>query len=50
MLKQMRRVFDRYPHISRTVYLVDEEFIGRDSDAGSRALEVARVVHEAGFR
>ena len=50
MLEQMRRVFDRYPHISRTVYLVDEEFIGRDSDAGSRALEVARVVHEAGFR
>jgi radical SAM superfamily enzyme YgiQ (UPF0313 family) len=50
MLAQMRRVFDRYPHVSRTVYLVDEEFIGRDHDAADRALEVARVVHEAGFR
>jgi radical SAM superfamily enzyme YgiQ (UPF0313 family) len=50
MLAEMRRVFDRYPHVSRTVYLVDEEFIGRDHDAAGRALEVARVVHEAGFR
>jgi hypothetical protein len=50
MLEQMRHVFDRYPDISRTVYLVDEEFIGRDTDGGGRALEVARVVHEAGFR
>lgn len=50
MLAEMRRVFDRYPHISRTVYLVDEEFIGRDHDAAGRALEVAQVVHEAGFR
>lgn len=50
MLGQMRRVFDRYPETSRTVYLVDEEFIGRDTEAGSRALEVARVVYEAGFR
>jgi len=50
ILEQMRHVFDRYPDISRTVYLVDEEFIGRDTDAGGRALEVARVVHEAGFR
>jgi hypothetical protein len=46
----MRRVFDRYPQVSRTIYLVDEEFIGRDTDAGSRALNVARVVHDAGFR
>ena len=30
MLAQMRHVLDRYPHVSRTVYLVDEEFIGRD--------------------
>jgi hypothetical protein len=49
MLAQMRHVFDCYPGISRTVYLVDEEFIGRDDDAAGRALEVARVVHEAGF-
>jgi hypothetical protein len=45
----MGAVFDRYPHVSRTVYLVDEEFIGRDTDAAGRALRVARVVHEAGF-
>jgi radical SAM superfamily enzyme YgiQ (UPF0313 family) len=50
MLAEMQRVFDRYPQVSRTVYLVDEEFIGRDTDAGGRALEVARVVHGAGFR
>lgn len=50
MLAEMRAVFDRYPHISRTVYLVDEEFIGRGADAAGRALEIARVVHEAGFR
>ncbi len=49
MLAEMRRVFDRYPQVSRTVYLVDEEFIGRDTGAAGRALEVARVVHEAGF-
>lgn len=49
MLAEMRRVFDRYPHVSGTVYLVDEEFIGRDDDAAGRALRVARVVHEAGF-
>ncbi|HUY47292.1 MAG TPA: radical SAM protein [Streptosporangiaceae bacterium] len=50
LLAEMRRVFDRYPHISRTLYLVDEEFIGHDHDAADRALEVARAVHEAGFR
>lgn len=50
MLGEVRRVFDHYPHLSRTLYLVDEEFIGRDSDAGTRALEVARAVHAAGFR
>ncbi len=50
MLAEMQRVFDRYPQVSRTVYLVDEEFIGRDTDAGGRALEVARLVHDAGFR
>ncbi|MGI8452068.1 MAG: B12-binding domain-containing radical SAM protein [Streptosporangiaceae bacterium] len=50
MLAEIRSVFDRYPHVSRTVYLVDEEFIGRDHDAASRALEIARIVHDAGFR
>jgi radical SAM superfamily enzyme YgiQ (UPF0313 family) len=50
MLSQMGAVFDRYPQVSRTVYLVDEEFIGRDDDAGARAVGVARAVHEAGFQ
>lgn len=50
MLAEMRHVFDRYPQVSRTVYLVDEEFIGRGTDAAGRALDVARVVHGAGFR
>jgi radical SAM superfamily enzyme YgiQ (UPF0313 family) len=50
MLAEMRRAFDRFPQVSRTVYLVDEEFIGRDTDAGSRALDIARVMDGAGFR
>lgn len=31
----MRDVFDRYPEVSRTLYLVDEEFIGRRTRRGS---------------
>lgn len=49
LLREMRRIFDLYPEVSRTLYLVDEEFIGRGADAVPRALEVARVLHEAGF-
>jgi hypothetical protein len=49
MLGEMRRVFDRYPHLSRTLYLVDEEFIGRGDDAVPRALEIAQALNEAGF-
>ncbi|WP_229715995.1 B12-binding domain-containing radical SAM protein [Mangrovihabitans endophyticus] len=50
ILREMRRVFDRHPEVSRTLYLVDEEFIGRGPDAAGRALDMARTVHEAGFR
>lgn len=50
MLGAMRTVFDRHPDISRTLYLVDEEFIGRGPDAVPRALEMAEVLHGAGFR
>ncbi|MEU7905915.1 radical SAM protein [Actinoplanes sp. NPDC049118] len=50
ILAAMRDVFDRHPEVSRTLYLVDEEFIGRDEGAVDRALSVARTVHEAGFR
>lgn len=50
MLGAMGKVFDRHPDISRTLYLVDEEFIGRGPDAVPRALEMAAVLHGAGFR
>jgi hypothetical protein len=50
MLGAMGAVFDRHPDISRTLYLVDEEFIGRGPDAVPRALEMAQVLHGAGFK
>lgn len=46
----VREVFDRHPDVARILYLVDEEFIGRDADAVSRALAVARILHERGFQ
>ncbi|MEV6424731.1 radical SAM protein [Streptomyces sp. NPDC051662] len=49
MLDHMGTVFDRYPDISRTLYLVDEEFIGRGPDAVPRALHMADVLHGCGF-
>ncbi|SDF99713.1 Radical SAM superfamily enzyme YgiQ, UPF0313 family [Sinosporangium album] len=50
ILDQMGRIFDRYPGISRTLYLVDEEFIGRDPDSVTQALEMASTLHRAGFQ
>ncbi|MFG3423236.1 radical SAM protein [Micromonospora sp. NPDC048063] len=50
ILAAMSEVYDRHPQTSRTLYLVDEEFIGGDADAVTRALAVAGTVHEAGFR
>ncbi|WP_370651759.1 radical SAM protein [Frankia sp. Cj3] len=49
LLGELTAVFDRYPQVSRTVYLVDEEFLGRGSDATGRALELASLLHQAGF-
>ncbi|WP_301125980.1 B12-binding domain-containing radical SAM protein [Streptomyces cacaoi] len=49
ILDHMRAVYDRYPDISRTLYLVDEEFIGRGPQAVPRALHMADVLHGAGF-
>ncbi|WP_328915483.1 MULTISPECIES: B12-binding domain-containing radical SAM protein [unclassified Streptomyces] len=49
MLAEMRQVYERYPEISKTLYLVDEEFIGREPGAVTRALEVGRTLEEAGF-
>ncbi|MGA5817995.1 B12-binding domain-containing radical SAM protein [Kitasatospora sp. NPDC094028] len=50
ILSEMGRVFDQHPDISRTLYLVDEEFIGRGEDAVPRALEMAGTLHQAGFK
>ncbi|MER7582345.1 radical SAM protein [Kitasatospora sp. NPDC097691] len=49
ILAEMGRVFDQHPTISRTLYLVDEEFIGRGQDAVPRALAMADTLHAAGF-
>ncbi|MGH3778149.1 MAG: B12-binding domain-containing radical SAM protein [Pseudonocardiaceae bacterium] len=49
ILTEMGEVFDLFPHVSRTMYLVDEEFIGRGPDAVSRALSVADALAGAGF-
>jgi hypothetical protein len=49
ILHEIGGVFDRFPRISRTLYLVDEEFIGRGPDAVGRALDIADTLHTAGF-
>ncbi|WP_394615852.1 B12-binding domain-containing radical SAM protein [Lentzea sp. JNUCC 0626] len=49
MLEEIGAIFDRYPHRSRTLYLVDEEFIGRGEDAVPRALKAADLLTDAGF-
>ncbi|GAA2773695.1 radical SAM protein [Kitasatospora cinereorecta] len=50
LLGEMSLVFDRFPNISRTIYSVDEEFMGGGSDAVSRALDLAHTFHDADFR
>jgi hypothetical protein len=50
ILEAMGQAFDRHPRQSRTLYIVDEEFIGRGEDAVERALAVAANLHDAGFR
>jgi hypothetical protein len=49
MLAEIGKVADRHPAISRTLYVVDEEFIGRGEDAVTRALALARTISDAGF-
>ncbi len=49
MLAEIGKVADRHPEISRTLYVVDEEFVGRGPDAVDRALGVARTISDAGF-
>ena len=50
MLAEVRAVLDRFPQVSPTVYMVDEEFVGRDTDAGTRAVAIARAIHKAGLQ
>ncbi|WP_316521159.1 B12-binding domain-containing radical SAM protein [Kitasatospora brasiliensis] len=50
LLGEMSDVFNRFPHLSRTIYSVDEEFIGGAPDAVPRALDLAHTFHDAGFR
>lgn len=49
LLDRMAGVFDDHPGVSRTLYLVDEEFVGRGPDAVPRALGLARTLSAAGF-
>ena len=49
ILTAIGHVFGLHPDISRTLYLVDEEFIGRDPAAVPRALAVADVLHSHRF-
>ncbi|MEV0453804.1 B12-binding domain-containing radical SAM protein [Catellatospora methionotrophica] len=50
LLQTMSTVFDRHPDISRTLYLVDEEFIGRGDGVVDRALSLGRTLHAHGYR
>ncbi|WP_406313332.1 hypothetical protein OHA77_33535 [Streptosporangium sp. NBC_01639] len=49
ILQELSRVFDLHPDTSRTLYLVDEEFIGRDDGAVDRALTIADTLHAHRF-
>ncbi|MGW2199386.1 hypothetical protein ACWCSH_44540, partial [Streptosporangium sp. NPDC001682] len=50
MLAALKEEFARHPDLSRTLYLVDEEAIGRGDDAVPRALAVAAEITKAGFQ
>ncbi|WP_218011178.1 B12-binding domain-containing radical SAM protein [Herbidospora mongoliensis] len=50
MLGALNEEFARHPEISRTLYLVDEEAIGRDENAVPRILAIATELAKAGFR
>jgi hypothetical protein len=49
ILAAMDEVFRRHEKVSRTIFLVDEEFIGGDTDAVERAVGVADALHDARF-
>jgi hypothetical protein len=49
LLGELSAVFDHHPGVSRTLYLVDEEFIGRENGAEDRALSIAHALRRHGF-
>ncbi|GAA2255289.1 hypothetical protein GCM10010430_43860 [Kitasatospora cystarginea] len=49
-LAEVRRVYDRYPHVPKVLYAVDEEFVGHEDGAVDRTLAMARTLHGAGFQ
>lgn len=49
VLAAVGKVFDRHPGISRTLYLVDEEIIGRGDDAVPRIRAIAAALQDAGL-
>jgi hypothetical protein len=50
LLPAVSETLDHYPRASRTLYLVDEEFIGADPDAVERARSIAEVLYKHGFQ
>src|SRR5262245_48984539 len=50
IIHEMSKVFDRYPNTSRTLYLVDEEFVGRGPDAVERALTIGSTLASTRFQ
>ncbi|SMD27429.1 B12-binding domain-containing radical SAM protein [Kibdelosporangium aridum] len=49
LLGDMSAIMGRHPSTSKTMYLVDEEFIGHGPEAVSRALRVADTLASKGF-
>lgn len=52
LLPDVLDIFLAYPHIDRRIFLVDEEFVGYETDDLSltRCLDTARAIANAGFR
>jgi hypothetical protein len=50
ILPELDKVFRRYPETSRTIYLVDEEFIGRDGNAVNRAIAIGEALSASQFQ
>jgi hypothetical protein len=50
IIQEIRQILTDFPDVSRTLYLVDEEFIGREDDAVDRALHIAAILRAAAFQ